>query len=187
MSAEGVGVEPTERSLAHQRSRLALGTDASRPFHGAGRGTRTPYARRRRVYSALDVQSSTTGMAESLGFEPREPLGPAVFETAAINHSANLPFGHTTLRSVDRNSKAMTGLKATWANHARAGRQDQQNPTSPPHTTEPGAPSRCSPPATSGETRSNRPPESSSQDGPSSPPSRRPRAAASRSPSRPTT
>ena len=29
--------------------------------------------------------------AESVGFEPTEPLGSTVFKTAAIDHSANLP------------------------------------------------------------------------------------------------
>ena len=31
-------------------------------------------------------------MAEDVGFEPTEPFGPSVFKTAALNHSANLPF-----------------------------------------------------------------------------------------------
>ena len=30
-------------------------------------------------------------MAEGVGFEPTEPLGSAVFKTAAINHSATPP------------------------------------------------------------------------------------------------
>ncbi len=32
-------------------------------------------------------------MAEGAGFEPARPLGPAVFKTAAFNHSATPPHG----------------------------------------------------------------------------------------------
>jgi hypothetical protein len=31
-------------------------------------------------------------MAEDVGFEPTEPFGSSVFKTAALNHSANLPY-----------------------------------------------------------------------------------------------
>ena len=35
---------------------------------------------------------SFCNMAEDVGFEPTEPFDSTVFKTAAISHSANLPF-----------------------------------------------------------------------------------------------
>lgn len=37
-------------------------------------------------------------LAEDVGFEPTGPFDPTVFKTAAINHSANLPYLEQTMR-----------------------------------------------------------------------------------------
>ena len=42
--------------------------------------------------ASANLPSRARLSAEDVGFEPTEPLGSTVFKTAAIDHSANLPF-----------------------------------------------------------------------------------------------
>ena len=80
------GLEPPTSSLRTRRSPELSYIPTSKAKYSAGPGPR----RGRRIPARIGLDSRR-GLAERQGFEPWEPEGSTVFETAPFNHSGTSP------------------------------------------------------------------------------------------------